>query len=211
MKFKSLITIAILSVILYFFGLYTDNHLLRMVTKPLPLIAMMVLLRPVTFYSKFVFIALLFSVIGDLLLEFNTSMFVFGLIAFLLAHIAYTTAFLKRSRKLMAIPFVLLMGYGAVVYWLLYPGLGKMALPVLIYIVVILIMSWRSMAQNDYDKKAVFAVAGSLLFVVSDSLIAFNKFYVEIQYAHYLIMISYWAAQGLLFYSAFADDKKDFV
>ncbi len=95
-----------------------------------------------------------------------------------------------------------------VVYWLLYPGLGNMAHPVLIYIIVILTMCWRAFAQTDFNKYAVYALAGALLFVVSDSLIAFNKFYVELEFARYLIMLTYWAAQSLIFYSAYATQKK---
>ena len=68
-------------------------------------------------------------------------------------------------------------------------------------------MSWRAFAQGNYNKNAIYAVAGSILFVLSDSIIAFNKFYVEIQHASYLIMLTYWAAQSLLFYSAYSDQK----
>ncbi len=208
MKTKSLVTFGILSMVVFFIGLYTDNYMLRMIAKPFPVLAMLVLLKPVDYYSKFVFGGLIFSVTGDMLLEYEPSMFVYGLIAFLLAHVAYIAAFLKRSKKIVLIPLIFLMGYGMVVYWLLYPGLGNMAHPVLIYIIVILTMCWRAFAQTDFNKYAVYALAGALLFVVSDSLIAFNKFYVELEFARYLIMLTYWAAQSLIFYSAYATQKK---
>ncbi len=180
-----------------------------MVTKPLPVIAMLMLLKPVGHYSRFIFIGLLLSVIGDVLLEFSTSLFIYGLLAFLMAHLSYIVAFFKRSIRIAPIPLVLLMAFGSVIYWFLYPGLGDMAHPVLIYIVVILIMSWRATAQGNFNKNAIYPVAGALLFVASDSLIALNKFYVEIEYHRYLIMLSYWAAQSLIFYSAFADQQEE--
>ena len=203
-KIKSIITIGLSSMAFYFIGVYTDSFIVRMITKPLPVIAMLVLLKPINHYSKFIFTGLLFSVVGDLLLEYSASLFIYGLIAFLLAHITYIVAFFKRSKRIALIPLILLMAFGIVIYWLLYPELGNMAHPVLIYIIVILIMSWRAAAQGNYDKNAIYAVGGSVLFVLSDSIIAFNKFYVEIQHAGYLIMLTYWAAQSLLFYSVYS-------
>lgn len=208
-KIKSIITIGLLAMAFYFIGVYTDSFIVRMITKPLPVIAMLVLLKPINHYSKFIFAGLLLSVVGDLLLEYSASLFVYGLIAFLLAHITYIVAFFKRSKRIALIPLILLMAFGIVIYWLLYPGLGNMAHPVLIYIIVILIMSWRATAQGNFNKNSIYAVAGSILFVTSDSLIALNKFYVEIEYHHYLIMLSYWGAQSLMFYSAFADQQEE--
>lgn len=208
MKLKSIIILALLSMILFFIGEYTDNYLLRLITKPLPIIGMLVLLKPANNYSKFIFGGLSLSVIGDVLLEYNASLFVYGLVAFLLAHIAYIIAFFKRSNKIALLPLIFLMIYGVVIYWMLYPGLGNMAHPVLLYLIVILIMCWRAFAQANFNTNAIFSVAGSVLFVISDSLFALNKFYVEIQYAVYLIMITYWSAQILIFYSAFTDEKE---
>ena len=204
-KIKSFFTIGLIAMVFYFMGVYTDSLLVKLVTKPIPIIIMLVLLKPVNHYAKFIFGGLVLSMVGDILLTYGDLYFVYGLVAFLLAHVAYIIAFLKRSQRLMLIPLILLMLYGVVVYWLLYPGLGTMAHPVMLYILVILTMSWRAIAQRDYNKNAIYAVAGSILFVLSDSIIAFNKFYVEIQHADYLIMFTYWSAQILLFYSAFSD------
>jgi uncharacterized membrane protein YhhN len=208
-KIKSIYTIGLVAMAFYFIGIYTDSFIVRMITKPLPIVTMLVLLKPINHYSRFIFSGLLLSVIGDLLLEYDASLFIYGLIAFMLAHITYIVAFFKRSKRIAPIPLALLMIFGIVIYWLLYPGLGNMAHPVLIYIIVILIMSWRATAQGNFHKNSIYAVAGSILFVTSDSLIALNKFYVEIEYHRYLIMLSYWAAQSLMFYSAFADQPEE--
>lgn len=191
--------------VFYFVGVYTDNFWVQLVTKPIPIVVMLVMLKPVNHYAKFIFGGLVLSMVGDILLAYGDLYFVYGLAAFLLAHVAYIVAFLKRSQRLVLIPLLLLMLYGVAAYWLLYPGLGNMAHPVLLYILVILTMSWRAIAQRDFNKNAIYAVAGSVLFVLSDSIIAFNKFYVEIQHADYLIMLTYWMAQILLFYSAYYD------
>ncbi len=208
MKQKTIITIAFISAALFFIGLYTDNYVLRMITKPIPILALILMIKPVTHYRKLVFFGLGFSVIGDFLLESSPNMFMFGLIAFLIAHLFYIGAFYRRNHSLKILPLILLSAYGAIVYYLLYPTLGNMAVPVLLYLVVILMMCWRAIAQNNYDEYAVYAAAGSLFFVISDSIIAFNKFYVEIPIARWMIMVTYWTAQGLIFYSAYKSEKE---
>ena len=201
MKQKTIITIAFISAALFFVGLYTDNYLLRMITKPIPILALILLIKQSSHYNKYIFLGLGFSVTGDFLLESSPTMFVFGLIAFLIAHLLYTVAFVKRNRQLSFLPLLILSAYGVSIYWLLYPGLQQMAIPVLLYIIVILIMSWRAIAQRNFDHYAIYAAIGSLIFVLSDSIIAFSKFYVDIPLARWFIMVTYWSAQGLIFYS----------
>jgi len=201
MKQKITLIIALFAVALFFIGLYTNSYLLRMITKPIPVLAMIFMLRPVTHYKKFVFLGLGFSVTGDFLLESSPDMFVFGLAAFLIAHLFYIIAFFKRNRQLSIFPLLILTAYGVSIYWLLYPSLQQMAIPVLLYIIVILMMSWRAIVQSSFNQYAIFAAVGSLFFVLSDSIIAFNKFYVEIPLARWFIMVTYWLAQSLIFYS----------
>jgi uncharacterized membrane protein YhhN len=201
MKQKILLLTGIIAAALYFYGLYTNNHLLRMVTKPIPLFVLMASIKPGSHYNNYIFTGLLLSVIGDVLLETSPSMFLYGLIAFLLAHLAYITAFLKRDRRFEILPLIPILVFGTVVYWFLYSSLQKMAVPVLIYLIVILTMSWRAIAQRNFNKIAVFAATGSIFFVLSDSIIAFNKFYIEIPHAKWIIMFTYWTAQTLIFFS----------
>jgi len=54
----------------------------------------------------------------------------------------------------------------------------------------------RSGRVADISFKLVFV--GSLLFLLSDSMIAFNKFHSDIPLAGFLIMITYIAAQYLI-------------
>ncbi len=172
-----------------------------MITKPVPIFVLLAMIRPSSHYNSFIFTGLLLSVVGDVLLESSPSMFLFGLIAFLLAHVAYITAFIEREKKpelLLLIPITL---YGAVMYWFLFPGLQQMAIPVLLYLIVILVMSWRAIAQRNFNDLAIYAATGAIFFVLSDSIIAFNKFYIEIPHAKWLIMFTYWTAQILIFYS----------
>jgi uncharacterized membrane protein YhhN len=200
---------AIIAVAIFFIGLYLDNYYLRMATKPIPLFILISLIKPSTHYRKFIMIGLIFSVLGDILLESSPKMFAFGLVAFLIGHINYIIAFKARSNKLNIVTAIILLVFGASLYYILYPGLGEMAIPVLFYVLVILTMVWRAFSQRKFDAFAIFAFIGSLFFVFSDSLIALNKFYMPLPYSRGVIMITYWTAQSLIFYSAFKSELKN--
>ncbi|RLD40230.1 MAG: hypothetical protein DRI86_15635 [Bacteroidetes bacterium] len=199
---------AIIAVVIFFIGLYFDNYYLRMTVKPIPLFILISLIKPSTHYRKFIMIGLMFSVVGDILLETSPKLFAFGLVAFLIGHINYIIAFKARSNKLNIVTAIILLAFGSILYYILYPGLGKLAIPVLFYVLVILTMVWRSFSQRKFDAFAIFAFIGSLFFVFSDSLIALNKFYMPIQYSRGVIMITYWTAQSLIFYSAYKSEMK---
>lgn len=199
--------IALIAIVIFFIGLYFDNYLMRMIAKPIPLFVLISLVKPNTHYNKFIFIGLIFSVMGDLLLEASPSFFVFGLIAFLTAHINYIIAFLGRNKNYSLTILALLLVYGAGLYWIIYPTLNEMAIPVLLYISVILTMVWRAFAQRKFNKFAIYALVGSLFFVFSDSLIALNKFYATLPYSRGVIMITYWTAQFLIFNSVLKPEK----
>ncbi len=199
---------AAIAVIIFFIGLYLDNYYLRMAVKPIPLFILISLIKPSTHYRKFIMIGLVFSVMGDILLESSPKMFAFGLVAFLIGHINYIIAFKPRSIKLNLGAAILLLAFGSSLYYMLFPGLDKLAIPVLFYVLVILTMVWRAYAQKKFDAFAIFAFVGSLFFVFSDSLIALNKFYMTLPYSRGLIMLTYWTAQSLIFYSAYKSDEK---
>jgi len=199
--------IAGLAIITFFIGLYTDNYIMRMIAKPIPLFMLISMIKPSEHYQKFIFIGLIFSVMGDLLLEASPKLFAFGLVAFLIAHINYIIAFAKREKQLNIKSAVPVFIYGAILYWILFPTLDKMAIPVFFYVIVILTMVWRAFAQQKFDNFAKYAFIGSVFFVFSDSLIALNKFHAPIEYSRPIIMITYWTAQFFIFSSAFKELK----
>jgi uncharacterized membrane protein YhhN len=201
------VSVVAIAVLLYFTGVVIDNHLLRLIAKPFPLIAFLFMLKPDTRYRKYIFAGLVLSLIGDILLEVSPGWFLYGLVSFLSAHIAYIFAFTGRSRKAGYVPLILLSVFGIAVFYVLYPGLNDMMLPVLFYLTVILIMAWRAVVQRNFDKYSMYAAAGALFFVFSDGVIAVDKFYTAVPYARWIIMITYWTAQSLIFYSAYKSDR----
>lgn len=142
---------------------------------------------------------LLFSSLGDFLLDYNPAhWFIFGLGAFLIAHLFYIKSFtpfkIPRSPKIIG-AVVLYIIYGALMFSLIKPGLGQLLLPVFIYMSVLLVMGIASLTG---EKSNIWLIVGGMSFVISDSLIGINKFYHALSYGHMMIMISYYFAQYAL-------------
>lgn len=151
---------------------------------------------------NFMILALIFSLEGDVFLMFddqNPKFFMFGLAAFLIAHIMYIIVFLKHRNKSKQ-PFLfitILLIYAAGLFYVLKDSLGDMLIPVVAYMIVIL-----TMATTAYLRKGNVPIQnynlvflGAILFLVSDSLLALNMFYKPIPLANFLIMLTYGLAQ----------------
>ena len=162
-------------------------------------------------FHRMIMTGLFFSWVGDVILELTDKpfmasvspdlLFIGGLLSFLFTHLIFMVSFSLSKGKpvFFTIKFyqlVLVLLYGAVMLYYLYRGLGDMKIPVIVYTAIILLMLLS--ALNRYGKvnglSYILVVIGALLFVISDSLIAVNKFHMKIDFAGILIMISYVAA-----------------
>lgn len=141
-------------------------------------------------------IALLLSWVGDVALMISGSLwFVVGLGAFLLAHVAYIVLFLRYlARKKLPGTALLYLIWLALLVVFLVPYLGKMLVPALLYAVVITTMAIVA------TRCGPIVTVGALLFLLSDSMLAVNKFVPDVELAQsgFLIMVTYIAAQGLI-------------
>ncbi len=154
--------------------------------------------------NKWILVALIFSLGGDVLLMFqdkNSLFFLAGLSSFLLAHIFYIIYFhrvrTKENVKSNPLFLVIVVVYYSVLISFLSPFLGDMKLPVCIYGIVISFMFMLAMHMLYIKNKIAgrWMMIGALLFVVSDSLLAINKFYKPFDMANILIMLTYGVAQ----------------
>ena len=152
-------------------------------------------------------LALLFSIAGDTLLMFankNELFFLLGLSAFLIAHIFYIISFHKiKTRENVEGKWqwaVVVAIYYFFIISILMPNLGEMKIPVLVYGLVISFMLLVAMLLYDLEdnKTARCILSGALLFVLSDSVLAVNKFHRPIAIGGWLIMLTYVSAQYLL-------------
>ena len=159
-------------------------------------------MKPDSKYRKLIFAGFIFSLLGDIFLLKVLDLFIYGLISFLIAHIFYITAFrnrVKSLKPLSSLPFYIVAG---VLSYYFYPHLDDMMMPVFIYIFVIMTMVWRAFLQRKFNKSAIYAFIGALLFAVSDSNIAITKFMDDYDYSKIITIILYWSGQFLIYLSA---------
>lgn len=194
----------------FIYGLSTHASLLCLLVKPMPVLALLGWLHdaPPTEYRRWISLGLIFSLVGDELLAWPGDLFIFGLGAFLCAHLAYLKAYFSDCRRLALLPMVLALGVGAVLLSVLIAhGLGDLLIPVVIYALVISAMLWRALARvgSGVPKgSALLAAAGALSFVLSDALIGINRFVFAFEAAPYLLITTYWLGQWGITASAFA-------
>jgi uncharacterized membrane protein YhhN len=209
MKKKIWIILFTLVLLIDLAAIYLDYESLRFITKPLlvPLLAIYLLLETITTNSglkAWVFLALFFSWVGDILLLFEGSgsnFFLFGLSAFLVAQVFYIVFFHNiRMREYIrgnALLLLLVIVYYSILISVLSPYLGTMKLPVRIYGVVLSFMVMLAMHTmlGKNKKAALWMTTGAILFVASDSFLAFNKFFSAFNYSGLIIMLTYGLAQ----------------
>lgn len=205
MRNRFLLVLGLTAAALVLFGVATDILWLRLAGKPFILLAMIAWIWPYkNRYQQWIIIGLIFSILGGLLLEIP-GLFLTGLIAFLLGHLAYISAFLENTRHLAfwrMVPFLL---FGVGIYALLFPGLGGMAIPVGFYILVICAMMWRAAAclgsEGQPTRGEWAALIGAILFTLSDSLIGIFAFLNPLAWLSYPILLLYWVGQLGITYS----------
>jgi len=190
-------------------AVYLNNESLRYFTKPFMVISLVIYFISQTSFvqsglKKWILLALAFSLGGDIFLLFETKepvFFLLGLSAFLIAHVFYIVFFhLIRIRENIAGNILLLLV--VVVYYtalmtLLSPFLENMKLPVRIYGVVISFMLLLALHTGFITNKkaSLLMIIGAVLFIISDSLLALNKFYASFEPAGISVMLTYGLAQ----------------
>ncbi len=152
------------------------------------------------FYKYMVLTGLLFSLAGDVFLMLPSDRFVAGLVAFLIAHLFYSAAFVSEINSLIGWPLIPFVIYGIVIYIILASSLGKLKLPVIIYVVVILIMAWLAWERwrQTGQSGALLASIGAVLFVISDTILAIDRFRGTFKLSRALNLATYFAAQLLI-------------
>ena len=208
--------------LLYLILLLTGNDTVTWYLKPL--------LLPVLFYAvvksepfetkKWLLFALLFSWIGDCILLFADKgelYFIFGLIAFLIAHILFIRLFFRQKSEkkhsknpLFWIGFIGVITYLVSMLMFLFPTLGGLKFPVGIYAMTISIMLVVALkgAFNWENNSKYIVLFGALFFVVSDSILAINKFHSPIPMATFWIMVTYLVAQFSITYGILKLNEK---
>lgn len=193
----------------YFHGEYPDLEFYsKIALMPVLILSCFALKKSkVTSIGLPLFLALLFSWFGDILLT-NDDNFLLGLGAFFVAHGFFIYSFLKSNVRnhevslLQKLPIYMfgLIFISVMLFLKIQPNLEEMLFPVVAYMAVLVGMNIAAM--NRYKRVNTLSfwlvMIGGLLFMVSDTLIAFDRFNNRIENAGIYIMSTYIIAQFLI-------------
>jgi uncharacterized membrane protein YhhN len=151
--------------------------------------------------QKLFALALLFSAAGDAFLAYDGArLFVPGLASFLATHVLYAVVFvlvtkgaatpMSAGRKVM---FAVIPTFAVAYSVVLWPNLGALTIPVMLYIAAIVVMAMLSLRV-----RAIEVPVGAVLFMVSDSLISLEKFLWQAAWVGPLVWITYALAQLMI-------------
>ena len=146
-------------------------------------------------------LALLFSAAGDAFLGYDGQrFFVPGLASFLATHVLYAVVFVLATKGAAAsmsagrkVTLVVIPTFAAVYSAVLWPHLGALAVPVVLYIAAIVVMAMLSLRV-----RAIEVPFGAVLFMISDSLISLEKFLWQAAWVGPLVWITYALAQLMI-------------
>ncbi len=164
---------------------------LEYVAKPGALAALLGYAATGSAPSPWLLVALGCSFAGDVFLMLPRDAFAVGLAAFLAAHVGYVVAFGGTLGVIFPWLVVVLLASVPVVRRVrarARPASLKAA--VAVYMCVIAIMAASAIASGS-----VLGTAGALLFVASDSLLAWNRFVTPFPAAQLAIMVTYHLGQ----------------
>jgi len=157
-------------------------------------------------YARAILLGMAFSCIGDIFLMLPFDAFVPGLIAFLLAHVCYIVAFRAGFRSGQGLLFsaallAVFAGINLAGLWPLLPN--DLRIPVVVYVVVLALMATLALARAWTNNAATpsaptsarWAAIGAVLFVISDSVLAWDRFGGGLPAATLCVLSTYYAAQ----------------
>lgn len=206
--------IFILLLLLHCCSIWAEWYVLSVITK---LLLVPYLIFGIYFFGRnkkrpvapLTILALFFSFIGDLALSFSgNSAFLTGMGAFMLTHICNSVYFRKLQQNspvtihTRILPGIIMLVIAAGIFILLAPYLGKLTFPIIVYMFLISVMA--VLATGTAEAKQIKQIGrrcfipGAFLFVVSDSILAVNRFLLHDTTMAVLVMLTYGMAQFFL-------------
>lgn len=199
-----LTVLAVITAVLAIWGEYKPTRTQVYIFKPLTTILIIGIallgVSPNALYKNLIIIGLVFCLGGDVFLMLPAKYFIMGLVSFLIGHIFYIVAFATDGGFALSWWLLPLIVYGAIMYGILHPHLGKMRGPVIAYLLVILTMAWQALTRWSalQTTSAMLAAAGAMTFVVSDSALSLDRFREKFRSARVIVLTTYWLAQWLI-------------
>ena len=154
-------------------------------------------------------LGLIACLLGDVFL-LNSNYFVHGLAAFLIAHLLFLYAFTSLGGfKPFPVPLLILAIVSGSFYLYMLPSLGAFAIPVAVYNSVIVLMVWQAVNLISWNRNSVTTsiALAAVAFMISDSVIAIDKFIVPFSWSSTVILPLYWLSIAVLSYSGIVIER----
>lgn len=183
------------------------------ICKPLATVLVLLLawtaVQPVSGpYRRRITIGLGFCLLGDICLMLPQNLFVPGLACFAVAQLCFIGAFVSDVRfAAKPWPWMGCLAYAVLATWILWASLAAdMRLPVMVYVLLLATMAGQALSrvvdlrghENPAAATAPLAGVGALLFMLSDSLLAWDRFRQPLPLAALWVLATYYAAIGLI-------------
>lgn len=208
-----LILFFFLILVIHLYAIGAQMPTIRIITKCLllPLLMIYLILSTPTIklvnIKRLALVALFFSWLGDVLLIQDGNFFLLGMVAFMMAHVRNGMLLVRlqafQLKNATWIGLGLALGTIGIVYFYLQYSLGSLLVPVVTYMVVIAavwVLSFNLYNQPHYKEVAYYYfIPGMFLFVLSDGILACNKFLLhQPERWDIWVMLTYAGAQLLL-------------
>jgi uncharacterized membrane protein YhhN len=213
----TLLTVALILALLDWIAVAKKWKPLEYFAKPGVMIILLVWLwsvsgfgGPLTWFA----LGLIFSLVGDVFLMLPREQFIAGLIAFLLAHIAYTIGLTASVPPLTLISLIMAIVVG-ITSTRIYRGVSSalvssnnsnLKIPVRMYTIIISVMllaALMTLVRPEWSTGSSLLVStGAVLFYLSDAFLAWNKFVEPIRRGSLIVIITYHLGQMLIIVGA---------
>lgn len=200
-----------LALCVHLYAIVAQMPTIRIISKclllPLLIIYLTVSAPNTTAIKKMALLALFFSWLGDVVLLSEGNYFVLGMLAFTMAHVRNGKILVRlQAFQLTGATWIglgLALGTISLVYYFLQTSLETFLIPVVVYMVFIStvwVLSFNLTNHPKYKAAAInFFIPGMFLFVLSDGILAFNKFLLhQPERWDIWVMLTYALAQWLL-------------
>jgi uncharacterized membrane protein YhhN len=148
-------------------------------------------------HDKIMLVAFFFSMLGDILLMLGKEeFFKFGLGSFMITHLCFIRVFYSQNGRTNLYVRLAIFIFGTIVFSIIKNQVSSgLLVPVIIYLLAISIMAICALERKVNPESYRMVLIGAVLFMISDSLIAIDKFAFSIPYPTLLIMGTYVLAQ----------------
>lgn len=204
--------IALGCAIVDWYAVARENKTLEYIFKPATMVAVIVatLLIPGiaqdVWQARWFVVGFCFSLLGDVFLMLpQPRLFLFGLGAFLLAHVCYIIGLNPTFPPALAL--LLIVPIGGAVGWVEWRVIGalrasnhsSMVMPVIGYGIAMTLMvlsAWATLFRADWNgERQAFVILGAMSFLVSDALLAWDRFVKPFRAAKLAIIVTYHLGQ----------------